>query len=49
MEWIYSGHLHHLPLRMLKVFLAILDSFNWQYFLVRHSQTYVIVADIFIQ
>ena len=28
-ETIYSGNLHHLPLRMLEVFLAIVDNFDW--------------------
>ena len=32
---IYGGNLHHLPLRMLKVYLAIADNFNWQFFLAR--------------
>ena len=27
-ETIHSGNLHHLPLRMLKVFIAIVDRFN---------------------
>ena len=28
---IYSGNLHHLPLRMLKLCLATVDNFNWQF------------------
>ena len=30
-ETIYSGNLYHLPLRMLKLCLAIVDNFNWQF------------------
>ena len=36
-EWIYRGNLNHLPLRMLKVFLPIVYSFNWQDFSVRQQ------------
>ena len=39
-ETIYTGNLHHLPLRMLKVFLVIVDNFNLQFFFV--SQPLVI-------
>ena len=38
-ETIYTGNLHHLSLRMLKVYLVILDKF----FLVRQT----LVTDIF--
>ena len=31
-EMIYTGNLHHLPLRMVKVFLVIVDNFNLQFF-----------------
>ena len=34
-EMIYTGKLHHLTLRMLKVFLVIVDNFNLQFFFVR--------------
>ena len=42
-ETIYAGNLHHLPLRMLKVFLVIVDNFNLQFFFVRQP----LVTDIF--
>ena len=32
-ETIYSRTLHQSPLQMLKVFLAIVDNFNWHFFL----------------
>ena len=32
-ETVYTGNLHHLPLRMLKVFLVIADSLNLYFFL----------------
>ena len=31
-EMIYTGNLHHLSLRMVKVFLVIVDNFNLQFF-----------------
>ena len=34
-ETIYTGNFHHLPLRMLKLFLVIVDNFNLQFFFVR--------------
>ena len=34
-ETIYCGNLHHLPLGILKIFLAILDNFNRNFFFVR--------------
>ena len=37
-ETIYSRNLHHLPLRMLKAFVAIADNFNRHFFFVRQSQ-----------
>ena len=42
-EKIYTGNLHHLPLRMLKVFLVIIDNFNLQFFFVRQP----LLTDIF--
>ena len=42
-ETIYTGNLHYLPLRMLKVFLVIVDNFNLQFFFVRQP----LVTDIF--
>ena len=42
-ETIYTGNLHYLPLRMLKVFLVIADNFNLQFFFVRQP----LVTDIF--
>ena len=36
-ETIYSRNLHHLPLQILKVFLAIIDNFSRQFFFVRQS------------
>ena len=42
-ETIYTGNLHHLPLRMLKIFLVIADNFNLQFFFVKQP----LVTDIF--
>ena len=42
-ETIYTGNLHHLPLRMLQIFLFIVDSFNLQFFFVKQP----LVAYIF--
>ena len=36
-EMIYSSNLHHLPLKMFKVFVAIVDNFNKHFFFVRQS------------
>ena len=36
-EMIYSRNLHHLPLKMFKVFVAIVGNFNRHFFFVRQS------------
>ena len=43
LETIYAGILHHPPLRMLKVFLIIVDNFHLQFFFVRQP----LVTEIF--
>ena len=42
-ETIYTGILHHPPLRMLKVFLIIVDNLHLQFFFVRQP----LVTEIF--